>query len=66
MNELQNYPDWMLIEEANRIEKSFVDWSGGEMQIDQELESRYLDFAEEFEQYEEWQNFDDAILSLEQ
>ena len=64
MSNLQSYPDYMLIEEANRIEKSFVDWSGEEMQIDQELENRYLDFAEELEQYEEYQQFDDAILAI--
>jgi hypothetical protein len=33
-------PTHKLIEEANRIEKSFVDWSGTEITIDKELESR--------------------------
>ena len=65
-NKLSQYPDFMLIEEANRIEKSFVDWSGGEMLIDEELESRYLDIAPELEHYEEYQQFDDALLSLAQ
>jgi hypothetical protein len=37
---LSNYPDCLLIRYANNSEKRLTDWSGLDLQIDQELLSR--------------------------
>ena len=58
---VQKLPDHILIHEGNIAES--IRWQPGQVMIDQELENRYLDFAEELEQYEEYQEFDDAILA---
>lgn len=59
---VQKLPDHILIHEENIAES--IHWQGGQEIIDKELENRYLDIAEELEQYEEYKQFDDAILSL--
>lgn len=61
---VQKLPDHILIREGNIAES--IRWQGGQETIDQKLENRYLDFVEELERYEEYQQFDDALLSLEQ
>lgn len=61
---VQKLPDHILIHDGNIAES--INWQDGQEIIDQELENRYFDFAEELERYEEWQELDDAILSLAQ
>ena len=61
---ISSMPDIKLIREGNKAEK--INWQNGQEMIDQELESRYLDIAPELEHYEEYQQFDDALLSLVQ
>lgn len=59
---VQKLPDHTLIHEGNIAEN--IHWQDGQQMIDTELENRYLEVKEELEQYEEYQELDDAILAV--